>query len=41
MNDLEILPRDVKQRLDRGDKLLLVDVREPHEFAICHIEGPC
>jgi rhodanese-related sulfurtransferase len=39
VNDLEILPRDVKQRLDRGDKLLLVDVREPHEHAICHIEG--
>jgi rhodanese-related sulfurtransferase len=39
MNDLEIMPREVKQRLDRGEKLLLVDVREPHEFAICHIEG--
>jgi rhodanese-related sulfurtransferase len=39
MNDLEILPSDVKQRLDRGEKMLLVDVREPHEFAICHIEG--
>ena len=39
MNELEILPRDVKERLDRGDKLLLVDVREPHEFAICHIAG--
>jgi adenylyltransferase/sulfurtransferase len=39
MNDLEILPRDVKQRLDRGEKLLLVDVREPHEHALCQIEG--
>jgi len=39
MNDLEIMPRDVKQMLDRGDKLLLVDVREPHEHAICTIEG--
>lgn len=39
MNDLEIMPLEVKQRLDRGEKLLLVDVREPHEFAICHIEG--
>jgi len=26
MNDLEIMPRDVKQRLDRGEELLLVDV---------------
>ena len=39
MDDLEILPRDVKQRLDRGEKLLLVDVREPHEHALCQIEG--
>jgi rhodanese-related sulfurtransferase len=39
MSDLEILPSEVKQKLDRGQKLLLVDVREPHEYAICHIEG--
>jgi rhodanese-related sulfurtransferase len=39
VSDLEILPRDVKERLDRGEKLLLVDVREPHEYALCHIEG--
>jgi rhodanese-related sulfurtransferase len=39
MNDLEVMPREVKQRLERGEKLLLVDVREPHEHAICHIEG--
>lgn len=39
MNDLEIQPREVKQRLDRGEKMLLVDVREPHEYAICQIEG--
>jgi rhodanese-related sulfurtransferase len=39
MSELEILPRDVKQRLDQGEKLLLVDVREPQEYAICHIEG--
>ena len=39
MNDLEISAREVKERLDRGEKLLLVDVREPHEYAICHIEG--
>ncbi|MGB7729629.1 MAG: rhodanese-like domain-containing protein [Candidatus Acidiferrum sp.] len=39
MNDLEILPSDVKQRLDHGEKMMLIDVREPHEYAICHIEG--
>lgn len=39
VTDLEIAPREVKQRLDQGEKLLLVDVREPHEHAICHIPG--
>ena len=39
MNELEITPRELKERLDRGEKVLLVDVREPHEYAICHIEG--
>jgi len=39
MNDLEITPREVKDRLDRGEKLLLVDVREPWEVAHCRIDG--
>ncbi len=39
MNNLEITPRDVKQRLDRGHQFLLVDVREPWEHDICRIEG--
>ena len=39
MTDLEITPRQVKDRLDRGEKLFLVDVREPHEHALCRIEG--
>jgi rhodanese-related sulfurtransferase len=39
MTDLEITPRQVKDRLDRGEKLFLVDVREPHEHAFCRIEG--
>ena len=39
MNDLEITPKEVKARLERGEKLLLVDVREPHEHALCRIEG--
>ena len=39
MDDLQILPLEVKRRLDQGEKLLLVDVREPAEFQICHIEG--
>ena len=36
---LEITPREVKQRLDSGEKLRLVDVREPFEFQQAHIEG--
>jgi rhodanese-related sulfurtransferase len=39
MSDLEVTPTDLKQRLDRGDRLLLIDVREPWEFDVCHIEG--
>jgi rhodanese-related sulfurtransferase len=39
MNDLEITPAEIKQRLDRGEKMLLVDVREPWEFEICRIDG--
>lgn len=39
MIDLEITPRQVKERLDHGEQLILVDVREPHEHALCRIEG--
>jgi len=39
MSDLEITPRDVKQRLDRGASFLLVDVREPCEHDLCRIAG--
>jgi rhodanese-related sulfurtransferase len=37
--NLEIEPRDVKQLLDRGEGLLMVDVRESWEHQLCHIEG--
>jgi rhodanese-related sulfurtransferase len=30
---------DVKARLDRGDKLNLIDVREESEFAASHVPG--
>ena len=39
MDDIQIEPRDVKQRLDRGDKFLFVDVRELWEFQTTKIEG--
>ncbi len=35
----EITPRELKTRLDRGDDLYILDVREPHEYQICNIGG--
>jgi adenylyltransferase/sulfurtransferase len=35
----EIEPKDVKAKQDRGDKFVLVDVREPHEYQIARIPG--
>jgi len=35
----EITPRELKTRLDRGDDLFILDVREPHEYQICNING--
>jgi rhodanese-related sulfurtransferase len=37
--DFEISAADVKRRLEAGEKLHLIDVREPHEFALARIEG--
>jgi rhodanese-related sulfurtransferase len=39
LDNLEITPAEAKRRLDGGEKLLLVDVREPWEFEICRIDG--
>ena len=36
---IEITPREVKQRMDAGEALRLIDVREPAEHAITRIEG--
>jgi molybdopterin/thiamine biosynthesis adenylyltransferase/rhodanese-related sulfurtransferase len=35
----EITPRELKARLDRGDEVFILDVREPHEYQICQIGG--
>jgi adenylyltransferase/sulfurtransferase len=35
----EIAPLEVKAKLDRGENFQLIDVREPHEWQIGHIEG--
>ena len=35
----EITPRELKARLDRGDEVFILDVREPHEYQICNLRG--
>jgi rhodanese-related sulfurtransferase len=39
MDELEITPAEMKARLDRGERLVLVDVREPWEHQVCRIDG--
>lgn len=34
-----ITVRDLKDRLDKGDTIFLLDVREPHEYSMAKIEG--
>ncbi|MGA3023692.1 MAG: rhodanese-like domain-containing protein [Bryobacteraceae bacterium] len=36
---LEIAPREVRQRMDAGEPIRLIDVREPAEYALTRIEG--
>ena len=38
-DNMEITPREVKERLDRGDTFLLVDCRQEWEHQLCRIEG--
>src|SRR5690349_10633604 len=35
----EIQPEELKARLDAGDDIFILDVREPHEFQICNLNG--
>lgn len=35
----EIMPWDLEERVEANPDLLIVDVREPHEFAAMHIDG--
>jgi adenylyltransferase/sulfurtransferase len=35
----EITVEEFKRRLDAGDKLFVLDVREPHEYQICNLGG--
>ncbi len=35
----EITPTELKAKLDAGESIFVLDVREPHEYDICRIEG--
>lgn len=35
----QLTPAQLKQRLDRGDAIVVVDVREPWEVAVCALPG--
>ena len=39
MDDIQIAPQELKQKLDQAAKVLVVDVREPWEAQVCTIEG--
>jgi adenylyltransferase/sulfurtransferase len=39
VNEGEIDVLELKEKLDRGDKFTLIDVREPHEYKIASIPG--
>jgi adenylyltransferase/sulfurtransferase len=39
MAEGEIDPLDVRHKLEHGERFLLLDVREPHEYLICNIPG--
>jgi rhodanese-related sulfurtransferase len=36
---LEVSPPEVKRRIDAGERLYLIDVREPNEYAQARLEG--
>src|SRR5207302_2626126 len=35
----EISPEELKRRLDRGEKVFILDVRNPPEYEICRLPG--
>jgi adenylyltransferase/sulfurtransferase len=39
MSEWEIDPVGLKQRLDNKENVFILDVREPHEYDICRLEG--
>src|SRR5205823_8115336 len=39
LNEWETTSVDLKKRVDAGDDVLILDVREPNEYQICRIPG--
>jgi sulfur-carrier protein adenylyltransferase/sulfurtransferase len=39
ISDWEITPAQLKARLDRGEQVTIIDVREPHEWQIANLEN--
>jgi rhodanese-related sulfurtransferase len=39
MDDMQISAQEVNERIARGEKLMLVDVREQWEYDLCNIPG--
>src|ERR1700684_2949784 len=37
--NMEVAPREVKEKLARGEKIVFLDVREQWEYDTSHIEG--
>ncbi|MEO8288412.1 MAG: molybdopterin-synthase adenylyltransferase MoeB [Chloroflexota bacterium] len=37
--DFDISPKELKSLMDKGESMVLLDVREPNEWKIAHIEG--
>ncbi len=35
----EIQPEELKHKLDAGEDVFILDVREPHEYQICNLDG--
>jgi rhodanese-related sulfurtransferase len=39
MNYETVSPAELDERLKRGEQVLIIDVREPNEYAIAHLEN--
>lgn len=39
MDEADFTPLELKRRLDAGEELVIIDVREPSEWQIGHLEG--